>query len=56
MRIVYWADCPEPTEPVVLDVGGTTSSAAWVPEGEVLQHDLTPGWRDLLTGLLSGAH
>lgn len=29
VRIVYRAQCPEPTDPVVHDVGGTTWRAAW---------------------------
>lgn len=28
---VYRARCPEPTEPVVHDIGGSTASAAWIP-------------------------
>lgn len=31
VRLVYSVFCPEPTEPVVIDVGGTTASATWVP-------------------------
>lgn len=31
VRLVYRADCPHPTEPVVHDPGGTTAAAAWVP-------------------------
>ena len=31
VRLVYRATCPEPGEPVVLDVGGTTADARWVP-------------------------
>lgn len=30
VRIVFAAHCPEPTRPVVHDVGGSTSAAAWV--------------------------
>lgn len=45
LRLIYRADCPHPTEPVVHDVGGTTQSAHWVSWS---------GWRDLQwTG---GAH
>lgn len=28
---VYRAECPEPVDPVVHDVGGSTAAAAWVP-------------------------
>ncbi|WP_036916607.1 MULTISPECIES: NUDIX hydrolase [Propionimicrobium] len=31
VRIVYSATCKNPTKPRVLEVGGTTSSATWVP-------------------------
>lgn len=31
VRLVYLADCPHPTAPVVHDPGGTTAAAAWVP-------------------------
>jgi 8-oxo-dGTP pyrophosphatase MutT (NUDIX family) len=31
VRIIYAASCPEPTEPVVYDRGGTTAAAAWFP-------------------------
>jgi 8-oxo-dGTP diphosphatase len=31
VRIIYAATCPEPTDPVVQDIGGTTASARWVP-------------------------
>ena len=31
VRIIYAATCPNPTDPVVNDVGGTTASARWVP-------------------------
>lgn len=31
LRIVYAATCEHPTDPVVLDVGGTTAEARWIP-------------------------
>lgn len=31
VRIIYAASCPDPTEPVVYDRGGTTAAAAWFP-------------------------
>jgi 8-oxo-dGTP diphosphatase len=37
VRIVYAAWCPEPTEPVVHDVGGSTAAVRWVPR-ESLRH------------------
>lgn len=35
VRLFHTAHCPEPTKPVVLDVGGSTSAARWVPETEL---------------------
>lgn len=35
VRLFHRAHCPEPTDPVVLDVGGSTSDARWVPETEL---------------------
>lgn len=35
VRLFHTAHCPEPTEPVVLDVGGSTSDARWMPETEL---------------------
>lgn len=54
IRLVYRADCPEPTTPRVLDVGGTTSSARWVSLAGWQRLAWTTGWRSLLTELLAG--
>lgn len=35
VRLFHTAHCPEPTDPVVLDVGGSTSAAQWTPETEL---------------------
>jgi len=48
VRVVYRAVCPEPTEPVVHDVGGTTASAAWLPASALDELALTSGWRSIL--------
>ena len=48
VRVLYRADCPEPTEPQVHDRGGTTRSAAWVPLAELARLPVTPVWRDLM--------
>jgi 8-oxo-dGTP pyrophosphatase MutT (NUDIX family) len=48
VRLVYRAVCPEPTEPFVHDVGGTTASAAWLPAGDLELLAVTPGWRSVL--------
>lgn len=31
VRIIFAGRCPDPSEPIVNDVGGTTSAAAWIP-------------------------
>ena len=48
VRVIYRAICPEPTEPVVHDVGGTTASAAWVLPADLDLLALTSGWRSIL--------
>ena len=40
VRIVYAAWCPEPTDPVVHDVGGSTASVRWVPREAVGRYHL----------------
>jgi len=48
VRLVYRAVCPEPTEPVVHDIGGTTATAAWFLPGDLELLAITPGWRSML--------
>jgi 8-oxo-dGTP diphosphatase len=43
IRIVYRGDVEQVREPEVLDVGGSTSAAAWVPLDRLAQLPLT-GW------------
>ncbi|MEW1954872.1 NUDIX domain-containing protein [Terrabacter sp. NPDC080008] len=47
VRIVYAATCPEPTDVVIHDVGGTTSDARWVPAGRLADYRLATSWRGL---------
>lgn len=42
VRLVHAARCPVPTDPVVHDVGGSTSDARWVPLAEVEDLPLVP--------------
>lgn len=51
IRVVYRAACPEPTDPTVHDVGGTTASAAWEPPADLDRLDFTASWRSLLSAL-----
>lgn len=52
VRLVYRASCPEPGEPIVLDVGGTTEAARWVPLAGWRSVVWTVNWRDALEQLL----
>jgi len=49
VRLIYAADCPRPTTPHVLDVGGTTASARWVPLDSWSTLRWTAGWRGLVS-------
>jgi len=53
VRLIYRARCPEPREPRVLDVGGTTESARWVPLTDWPRLHWTHNWQLLLGGLLA---
>jgi len=44
--------CPRPTDPVVIDQGGTTASARWVPLEEWDQLPWTRNWQVILASLL----
>jgi ADP-ribose pyrophosphatase YjhB (NUDIX family) len=52
VRLIYRAGCPHPTDPVVLDKGGTTESAQWVPLDSWRAVSWTQNWRLLLSQLL----
>lgn len=51
VQVVYRGGVREVREPQVLDVGGSTVQARWVPMGEVAALDLTAGTREWLTRL-----
>lgn len=53
VRLVYRAHCPEPTEPAVLDEGGTTAAARWVPVPAWRSLAWTHNWQQLLGELLT---
>lgn len=48
VRLFHTAHCAEPTDPVVLDVGGSTSAARWVPETELANLPLASSVPDAL--------
>lgn len=52
VRLVYRATCPEPSEPRVLDVGGTTAAARWVALDRWRSVTWTVNWREALDQLL----
>jgi 8-oxo-dGTP pyrophosphatase MutT (NUDIX family) len=53
VRLVYRATCPSPTEPRVLDLGGTTESALWVPLETWTTLAWTHNWEQVLREQLS---
>ena len=53
VRLIYRASCPHPTEPTVLDQGGTTESAQWVPLDSWRTVPWTQNWHLLLSELLT---
>lgn len=55
VRLFYRADCPEPREPQVLDVDGTTARAQWVPRQQWSRWEWSPAYRAVLraSGYLS---
>ena len=52
VRLIYRATCPDPTEPVVHDQGGTTAAARWVPLETWQDLTWTANWRQALRRLL----
>ena len=52
VRLIYRASCPHPTDPVVLDQGGTTEAAQWVPLESWRSVSWTQNWQLLLSELL----
>ena len=54
VRLIYRAGCPDPGEPVVIDEGGTTESARWVPLADWSTLLWTDNWRSMLAELSAG--
>ncbi|HZA04714.1 MAG TPA: NUDIX domain-containing protein [Propionibacteriaceae bacterium] len=52
VRLIYRADCPDPTDPVVLDHGGSTASARWVELDDWTGVGWTANWMMILSQLL----
>lgn len=55
IRIVYRAQCPDPSEPVIHDVGGTTGDVRWVPLGRLDEVPLTRTWAGVETLVQAGS-
>lgn len=53
VRLIYRAECLEPSDPVVLDAGGTTESARWVSTDHWANLRWTQNWRLVLGDLLA---
>lgn len=49
LRLLYLADCPTPTDPVVHEVDGTTAAAAWIPAQALAELPVSATWRGVLT-------
>lgn len=48
IRLVYRAECTDPIDTIVYDVGGTTADAMWVPWPQLRRTRWTSGARSLL--------
>ena len=53
VRLIYTATCAAPGDPQVIDVGGTTESARWVPLAHWDSIGWTTGWRDVIRPVLA---
>jgi 8-oxo-dGTP diphosphatase len=53
VRVIYRAVCPEPTDPVVHDVGGTTAAAAWWLAADLDRLAMTSSWRSVLSEVVT---
>lgn len=55
VRLLYAARCPDPSPAVVVDVGGSTSEARWVPLSSLGEYAVLPWCRTFLSeqGLLT---
>ncbi len=53
VRLIYRGYCTEPTDPVVVDLGGTTESAAWIPLDRWTEVAWTVNWQTVLGELLT---
>ncbi len=50
VRLLYRADCPEPTDPVVHEMGGTTAAARWVRPAELVALPCSSTWAATIRG------
>ncbi|MEO7070981.1 MAG: NUDIX domain-containing protein [Nostocoides sp.] len=48
VRLIHRATCPEPTDPVIHDLGGSTSAVRWVPWTDVGQVPLVGSFASLI--------
>lgn len=52
VRLIYRGMCPQPSDAVVIDEGGTTASARWVPLDGWSSLNWTRNWQLILASLL----
>jgi len=52
VRIIYRATCPDPTDPVVIDVGGTTTAAAWFAYDTWSDQSWNTAWLEVIRRLV----
>lgn len=53
VRLIYTATCAAPSDPQVIDVGGTTESACWVALDRWDSIGWTTGWKDVIRPVLA---
>lgn len=56
IRLVFRAHCPDPAEPVVHDVDGTTSAARWIPLDQWQSLPWRRGWDTLIPSVLGNGN
>jgi 8-oxo-dGTP pyrophosphatase MutT (NUDIX family) len=49
VRLIYRGHCPDPTDPVIHDLGGTTSDARWLPFDRWTEVPWGARWEALIT-------
>ncbi len=53
VRLIYRGHCPDPIDPVIHDLGGTTSAARWLPLDRWTDVPWAGAWPSLITAVLA---